>query len=110
MPQYLLQLAYTPESWAAQLKNPQNRLDVVRPLFERLGGRLESAYLTFGEYDVVGVLTMADNVSAAAVSMVLSGSGAVKAIKTTPLMSVDEWVQAARKGAEASPTYRPPGA
>ena len=29
MPQYLYQLAYTPESLAAQIKNPQDRLELV---------------------------------------------------------------------------------
>lgn len=29
MPQYLYQAAYTPESLAAQIKNPQDRLEVV---------------------------------------------------------------------------------
>ena len=29
MPLYMYQAAYTSESWAAQLKNPQNRVEVV---------------------------------------------------------------------------------
>ena len=29
MPIYMYQAAYTPESWAAQLKNPQNRVEAV---------------------------------------------------------------------------------
>jgi hypothetical protein len=31
MAHYLVQLAYTPEAWAAQLKNPQSRVEIVRP-------------------------------------------------------------------------------
>ena len=31
MPHYLLQVAYTPEAWAMMSKNPQNRLEAVRP-------------------------------------------------------------------------------
>lgn len=29
MPLYMYQAAYTPESWAAQLKDPQNRVEAV---------------------------------------------------------------------------------
>src|SRR5215510_11345503 len=109
MSRYLLQVAYTPEAWGAQLKNPQNRLEVVNLLLQRLGGRFESAYLCFGEYDIVAVMDMPDNVSAAAVSMVVSAGGACKSIKTTPLMSIEEGIQAMRKGADAAAAYRPPG-
>jgi uncharacterized protein with GYD domain len=110
MARYLLQVAYTPEAWAAMLKNPQNRLELTAPLLERLGGRYESAYLAFGEYDVVAIAELPDNVSAAALAMVASAGGAMKAVKTTPLLTVDEGLQAMRKGAEVGGSYRPPAA
>ena len=65
MPHYLLQVAYTPEAWATMVKNPQNREDAVRPAVEKLGGRFESFYLAFGDYDVVAVCEFPDNASAA---------------------------------------------
>ena len=108
MPRYLLQAAYTPEAWAAQLKDPQNRVEIVSQLLHPLGGSFESAYLAFGEYDIVAIMDVPDNVTAAAVSMVVSAGGSVKAIKTTPLMTIDEAIQAMRKGAAAASTYRPP--
>ena len=108
MAKYLLQVAYTPEAWAAQIKNPQNRLEIVGRLLEKLGGRFESGYLSFGDYDIVAVMDMPDNVSAAAVSITASAGGAIKAIKTTPLMSIEEGIQAMRAAGEASGTYAPP--
>lgn len=107
MPHYLLQVAYTPEGWAAQIKNPQNRIEAVRPAIERLGGKIECAYLAFGEYDIVVVLEMPDNVSAAAFSIAAAARGAVKAIKTAPLMTLEEGIEAMRKAGPAG--YRPPG-
>ena len=68
MPHYLLQVTYTPEAWAAQLKDPRDRLEVMRPVLERLGGRVESAYFAFGEYDAIVILEAPDNISAAALS------------------------------------------
>ena len=39
MPLYMYQAAYTSESWAAQLKNPQNRIETVgRQACEAVGG------------------------------------------------------------------------
>jgi len=106
MSHYLLQAAYTPEAWAAQLKNPQDRTEALRPAIERLGGRMECAYMSFGEYDIMVVVDMPDNVSAAAFSIAAAAGGAVKAIKTTPLTTMEEGIEAMRKGAAAG--YRPP--
>jgi uncharacterized protein with GYD domain len=106
MAHYLLQVAYTAEAWAALVKSPQNRLEAVRPVMQRLGGTLENAWLSFGEYDVVTVFQAPDNVSAAAFSMAISAAGAVKAVKTTPLMTFEEGMGAMRKAAQAE--YEPP--
>jgi len=107
VPHYLLQAAYTPDAWAAQLKSPQNRAEAIRPAIERLGGRIECAYLAFGEYDIVIVVDMPDNMSTAAFSIAAAAGGAVKAIKTTPLMTLEEGIEAVRKAGTAG--YRPPG-
>jgi len=107
MPYYLLEAAYTPEAWADMVKTPQKRLEKVRPAIEKLGGTLESGFLAFGEYDVVAIVQMPDNVSAAAFSIAVSAGGACKAVKTTPLMTMEEGVQAMKKAGGAG--YRPPG-
>jgi uncharacterized protein with GYD domain len=53
MAYYMLQVAYTPEAWAAQIGNPRDRTEVVRPVVESLGGSLDQAWMTFGEYDLM---------------------------------------------------------
>jgi uncharacterized protein with GYD domain len=63
--------------------------------------------MAFGEYDLVGLCDFPDNVSAAAFSISVAGKGAVKALHTTPLMSMDESVEAMKKA--SSSAYRPPG-
>jgi len=47
-----------------------------------------------------------DNVTAAALSVGATAGGAIKSIKTTPLMTVEEGMEAMRKAAAAG--YRPP--
>jgi uncharacterized protein with GYD domain len=107
MARYLFQASYTSEAWAAQVNNPQNRIEVIRPVIERLGGHFECAYLAFGEYDVIGIMEMPDLVSAAAFSLAAAAGGALKAIKTTPLLTIEEGLEAMQKAAGAG--YRPPG-
>jgi uncharacterized protein with GYD domain len=107
MAHYLFQASYTSEAWATQVSHPQNRIDVIRPVIERLGGHFECAYLAFGEYDVIGIMEMPDHVSAAAFSLAAAAGGALKAIKTTPLLTIEEGIAAMQKAAGAG--YRPPG-
>ncbi len=106
MAYYLLQATYTPEAWATMVKNPQNRIEAARAAVERLGGTIQGAWLAFGEYDVVAIFQVPDNVSAAAISIAYSAGGSVKAIKTTPLMTWEEGVEAMMKAGGMG--YRPP--
>ena len=108
MPPYLVQVSYTAEAWAAQLANPQDRRAIVRPLFERLGGRIETVYYALGSYDVVLIAELPDNRSAAALGLTLTASGAVKALQTTPLLPIEDGVAAMRQAAATGSVYAPP--
>lgn len=101
MPYFLEQVAYTSEGWGALVKNPQNRIEVVRPAIEKLGGKIESAWFAFGEYDIVLILQMPDNVNAAAIAIAFAAGGACKSVKTTPLITIAEGVEAMKKAATA---------
>jgi uncharacterized protein with GYD domain len=106
MAHFLLQVAYTAEGWAALVQRPHNRLDEIRPVVERLGGSVDNLWASFGDYDVVVLLQLPDNVSAAAFSIAVSAGGAVRAAKTTPLMSVEEGMDAMRRAGDVG--YTPP--
>jgi uncharacterized protein with GYD domain len=101
MPHYLHQVAYTPEAWRALLAKPQDRIEAVRPAIEKLGGKIKSAWFAFGEYDVVVITEMPDNVSAAGIAIAFAGGGACKSVQTTPLMSAEEAIQALKKANES---------
>src|SRR5260370_32116144 len=58
-----LQTAYAPVGWAALLKDPQNRMEAVKPVVQRLGGSVVDGWLTFGDYDVLVICQLPDNVS-----------------------------------------------
>jgi uncharacterized protein with GYD domain len=99
MAHFLIQIGYTPEAWSAMLKNPQDRSKAVEGVIKALGGSMERFWLSFGDYDIVGVVQMPDSVSAAAFSMAVAGGGACKSVKTTPLLTPEEGVLAMKKGA-----------
>jgi len=94
MPSYLLQVSYTPPALSALIADPQNRADAVRKPIEILGGRVISSWLSFGEYDLVTVIEMPDSISAAAFALAISAGGSLKAVKTTPLLTLDEGLKA----------------
>lgn len=105
MPHYLHQVAYSQEAWQALVNNPQDRIEAVRPAIERLGGKVKNAYFAFGEYDIVVITEMPDNVSAAGLAIAFAGGGACKSVQTTPLLSTEEAVQALKKAAQSG--YKP---
>lgn len=105
MPTYLHQVAYSREGWQALLSHPQDRIEAVRPAIEKLGGKIKNAWFAFGDYDVVVVTEMPDNISAAAISIAFAGGGACKAVHTTPLLTAEEAVQAMKKATESG--YKP---
>jgi uncharacterized protein with GYD domain len=108
MPQYLYQVAYTPESLAAQIKSPQDRLEVVgKQLAAAVGAKIVGGGYSYGEYDVSLIVEVPDEVSMAAVALAIAAGGAVKAAKTTPLLSGAQWVAALRKAPTVSAQYRP---
>ena len=106
MAYYLLQVAYTGESCAHQIKDPLNVQDRARAAIESLGGSLECTYYAFGDYDIIQIVQFPDNVSAASLSIAVNAGGAVKAFKTTPLMTVVEGVEAFKKAGTVG--YKPP--
>ncbi len=108
MPTYMIQGAYGNEGLAAIVKNPQNRIQAVKPAIEKLGGKLKDAYFSFGEYDFVIIAEMPDNVSAVAISLAFGAGGALKSTKTTPLLSATETMEAMKKASTSG--YKPPTA
>ena len=107
MPLYMFQAAYTSEAWAAQIQRPQNRIEQVRPIIESQGGKILGAYYAFGEYDIVLILEAPNNVSVSALALAAAAGGAIKAQKTTVLMSIEEGMAAMQRASGTG--YRPPG-
>ena len=106
MPYYLIQAAYGSDAWAGLIQNPHDRAEAIRPGVEGVGGRIIGLWYSFGEYDLVGIFEMPSNVDIAAFMVAAGANRGVKAIKTTPLLTMEDGMEAMRKAPGAG--YRPP--
>lgn len=101
MAHYMAQAAYTAEFWKALTQNPVDRSAVVSAQLQKLGGRLVSFYFSFGEYDAVAIYEAPSEIGAAAFAFSVVAPGFLKAFKTTPLLTVQEAMQAMQQAGAA---------
>jgi uncharacterized protein with GYD domain len=94
---YMYQASYTAKSMAAQLKEPQDPVEAIKPTLEELGAKILVAGFPFGDYDVLVVYEAPDDMTAASVAMAIAAAGEVKSGKTTRLLSGQEWLESLRK-------------
>ena len=104
MASFLVQVSYTPEALSALMAKPQNRMAVVKRTIGNLGGTFGGAWMSFGDYDLVMLLEMPNNVSAAALAIAAAAGGSLKSIKTTPLLTIEQANSAMRKAKKSGYT------
>ncbi len=105
MPKYLFQGSYIGEGLKGLLKEGgSKRRETVERTIKGMGGTLEGFYYAFGDDDVFAIADLPDNVSTAALALLINSSGAVS-IKTVVLLTPEEVDLALRKSVD----YRPPG-
>jgi uncharacterized protein with GYD domain len=107
MPLYMYEIAYTAESLAAQVKDPKDRLEVVKPVLEAAGAKLIVGGYAFGDYDVVAIYEAPDDTAAAAIALAFGAGGAARSGRTTKLLTGQEWIASLRKAQSLQPQYRP---
>jgi uncharacterized protein with GYD domain len=105
---YLTRFSYTPETWARLMQKPEDRREAARKYIESVGGKLHGFWYAFGAHDGYNLWEAPDNVSMAAVAIAIGGGGALAKIETTPLLTVEETLDALRRAQAIA--YRPPGA
>lgn len=105
MPKYLVEGKYTLDGLKGlKQQGGSARMAVAKSLAEELGGSIESFHFAFGEADLYLIADMPDNVSAAAIGLVVSAGGGLTT-RTTVLITPEEMDAAAQKQS----SYRPPG-
>jgi len=105
MSKCLIQASYTADGLKGLQKDKASgRKAAVASAIESLGGKLEATYYCFGEYDVLVIVDLPNNIAASSLSLSVSASGLVRT-KTTPLLTVEEVDKALAK----TSNYRAPG-
>ena len=87
--------------------NPEDRRNAAQSYIESVGGRLHGFWYAFGAHDGFTLWEAPDNVSMAAVTLALSGGGALSSLETTVLLTVDETLEALGRVEQVK--YRAPG-
>ena len=103
---YMYQSAYTPESLAVQIKGPEDRIEALRPSFEAMGAKILAGGFPLGEYDLLVVYEAPDDSTAASLAVAMGAGGAMRAAKTTRLLSGAEWIESLSKAQGSQ--YTPP--
>ncbi len=105
MPKYLVQASYAGDGVKGLRQDGGSaRRAAVEKVCSSVGGTLDAFYYAFGDTDVVSIIDLPDNVTAAGVALLIAASGKVD-IKTTILLTPEEVDAAVKVGAD----YRPPG-
>lgn len=105
MPRYLIIADYTAQGDQGLIKQGGTaRRASVTEMIEKLGGRVETFDYAFGADDVFTVCELPDNVTAAAIGLVVGASGLTK-VRTVVLLTPEEIDAAAQKHAD----YHGPG-
>jgi uncharacterized protein with GYD domain len=105
MPKYLLQATYIGDGVEGLLnEGGSSRRSAVEKATASVAGRVEAFYYAFGEDDVVVIIDVPDNVTAAGMALLVGATGKVR-IKTTVLLTSEDLDAAVKVGGD----YRPPG-
>ncbi len=110
MSHYLIRWQFNDSATKALVDRPQNRTAPARTLIEGFGGKLQSYYFAFGEYDGIAICDFPDNLSVAACSMKAASTGAFARFETVALLTAAEAEAAMKKAHEAKVQYTPPHA
>jgi uncharacterized protein with GYD domain len=106
MPKFLCLGNYTAEGWqGVKSEGASHRREFVAKLLASVGGKLDLFYFAFGHHDFVLIADFPDNVTAAAVSISVAASGAIKSHMTL-LLTAEEIDTALKKQIG----FRAPGA
>jgi uncharacterized protein with GYD domain len=100
MTHYVTHAAYKTDGGGNHVKGSRDRAKGIRPAMEALGGRLLSFYTSRGEHDVVIITEMPNNVSVADVSRAAAAGGAIKTVRTAPLTTGQEGMDAIRRASQ----------
>jgi uncharacterized protein with GYD domain len=109
MPTYITQGRYTRDAIKGMIVKPEDRADAVARLLSKVGGRLISYYLTFGEYDFLAIAEAPNDVQMAAALLAAGSGGGVTDLRTTIALTSIEAKGAFAAASDLAPSFRSAG-
>ena len=106
---YLYQATYTAEALAAQIRNPQDRIELLRPGVEKGGGRIIAYGYPAGRGGLVLLLDVPDDVSAEVGVLGPASQGTFREWWAVRLLSGPQWVEALTAAQAPAAEYIQPG-
>lgn len=108
MPRFISDLTLSPEAIDGLIKNPEDRGEAVRPIFEALGGSLVEYYFGVGQGNVIVIYDLTDADSLQALSLRVIAGGTTSRFTTTRIITSAEAVEGIKKAGDIN--YRSPSA
>jgi len=109
MPIYISRGRYTSDAVQGMLANPENREDAIAKLFQSVGGKLISWYLTFGEHDWLVIGEFPDEKAAASAILAAAAGGSLAHIETTVAMTAKDAVATFGSAGKLAKQFRSAG-
>jgi uncharacterized protein with GYD domain len=109
MPTYITQGRYTRDAVKGMIVKPEDRADAVARLLSKVGGRLISYYLTFGEYDFLAIAEAPNDVQMAAALLAAGSGGGITDLRTTVALTSIEAKGAFAAASDLAPSFRSAG-
>ena len=109
MPTYITQGRYTRDAIKGMIVKPEDRADAVARLLSKVGGRMISYYLTFGEYDFLAIAEAPNDVQMAAALLAAGSGGGVTDLRTTIALTSIEAKGAFAAASDLAPSFRSAG-
>jgi len=109
MPIYITQGRYTREAIKGMIVKPEDRADAISRAMAKVGGRLISYYITFGEFDFLSICEAPDETHMMAALLAGASGGGVTDLRTTVALTSTEATGAFAAAADVMPSFRSAG-
>jgi len=99
MAKYLIKETISSNAAQYLMKNPEDRAQIIRPVFESVGGKLEHYYVACNENSTYLIADIPEQKDLMALLWVFQAGGGPTNITATPIITIAETVDVVKKAA-----------
>lgn len=109
MRKFITIFTYSSGSWARLTNSPGDRAGAVQQLLESLGGSLECMYWELGNHDGYSIVDLPDSVSAEALMVAMTKTGAFKSVEAHELLTQQQLTASLDLARDVAQVFQAPG-